>query len=340
MTKAWVDGYRAPAWLQGGHLQTIWSATMASTRGDVVEVRNHVPQWKRERWTAPDGDFIDVDVITGQPGQPHLTLFHGLEGSSNSHYALAFAACAHERGWSIAVPHFRTCSGEANRMPRAYHSGDYGEIDWILQRMRSQYGERPHYAVGVSLGGNALMKWVGTQGVAANQRVHAAAAIGAPLDLMAAGHAIGQGLNRLIYTPMFLRTMKCKAMAKWKQFPGLFELDKALNAKTLEAFDDAFTAPLHGFNSVQDYWRRASAKPHLSDVALPSLLLNARNDPFVPWRTIRDADMSRHVECWQPRDGGHVGYVQRTAKRPVRGDLLPMPRAVMAWLEAKGEHHG
>jgi uncharacterized protein len=155
-----VDDFRAPPWLPGGNLQTIWAA-LAS--------RRHVagaPQFSRERWATPDGDFIDVDHLQATPGTPtrlatgkrHLVLFHGLEGSSQSQYAQAFAGLAQQRAWDYSVPHFRGCSGELNLAPRAYHSGDFEEIGWILQRLR-QRSARPLIAVGISLGGNALLRW-------------------------------------------------------------------------------------------------------------------------------------------------------------------------------------
>ena len=144
-----MSPYQAPWWLPGGHLQTIYGALAPAPR----------VAWRRERWDTPDGDFIDLDWA-GSSG-PLLALFHGLEGSTASHYARALAAGALERGWRCVVPHFRGCSGEPNRKPRAYHSGDSEELDWILRRLE------PDFAVGVSLGGNVLLKWLGEQGALA-----------------------------------------------------------------------------------------------------------------------------------------------------------------------------
>ena len=244
--------YRAPGWLPGGHLQTIWPA-LASRR-----VFGPPLHFRRERWTTPDQDFLDVDwLVPGTPGadlaavdaapasagmRPLLVLFHGLEGSSGSHYAQAFADVARESGAAFAVAHFRGCSGELNRAPRAYHSGDHAEIDWVLRRFRAHH-HGPLVAVGVSLGGNALMRWAGEMGAAAQAVVGAVAAVCSPLDLAAGGHAIGRGFNRLVYTPMFLRTMKPKALRKWQQHPGLFDREALLQARDLHAFDNVFTAP-------------------------------------------------------------------------------------------------
>ena len=264
----------------------------------------------------------------GAPERPLLVMFHGLEGSSTSHYARAFARDAARRGWAFAVPHFRGCSGELNRLPRAYHSGDHAEIDWVLRRFRAQHAG-PLWVVGVSLGGNALMLWAGLQGAAATQVVGAAAAICAPLDLAAAGHAIGRGFGRRSYTPMFLKTMKRKALAKLKQFPGLFDAKVLAAARTLHRFDDVFTAPLHGFDGADDYWARASAKPHLKQIEVPTLLVNALNDPFVPAASLPGPDdVSRHVTLWQLREGGHVGFAEG---RFALG-LGALPQSVNDWL--------
>ncbi len=287
----------------------------------------------RERWTTPDGDFIDVDKqMASSKKRPLLVLFHGLEGSSDSHYAQAFADWAHEHDVQLAIPHFRGCSGQINLSPRAYHSGDHEEIDWVLKRLRqvhkAQQGEWL-LAVGVSLGGNALMRWAAEQGHEATKTADAIASICSPLDLAMSGDAIGKGLNRYIYTPMFLKSMKPKALAKWAQFPGLFDKDAMLNAKDLYEFDNVFTAPLHGFKNTLDYWAKASAKPLMKAIHLPALALNAQNDPFVPASSLpQHKDVSRSVTLWQPEQGGHVGF----AAGPWPGHVRQMPNKVGEWL--------
>jgi predicted alpha/beta-fold hydrolase len=316
--------YVAPLWLPGGNLQTIWPALYAR------RVDAPLPAYRRERWSTPDGDFIDVDFLdaAGSGPKPLLILFHGLEGSSKSHYAEAFAAFAMVRGWDYAVPHFRGCSGELNLAPRAYHSGDYEEIGWILGRLHAQHGG-PMLAAGVSLGGNALLRWTEEAGDEASKLVSAVASISAPLDLAAGGMAIGRGFNRLIYTRMFLSTMKPKALAKLAQHPGLFDRDKLIAAQDLYAFDNVFTAPLHGFRDTDDYWTRGSAKPHLHAIRIPALAVNATNDPFVPAASLpRQNEVGRHVTLWQPAHGGHVGFPLGAPPGHVRG----MPERVGDWL--------
>ncbi|WCM93552.1 alpha/beta hydrolase [Acidovorax sp. NCPPB 2350] len=328
--------YVAPRWLPGGHLQTIWPALAAR------RALPGPPAYRRERWTAPDGDFVDVDFLEAgaqAPAGPRplLVLFHGLEGSSRSHYAEAFAGVARERGWDYAVPHFRGCSGEINLAPRAYHSGDHEEIDWILARMAARQrpggaGEGPRAPVivaGVSLGGNALLRWAAEHGALAARSADAVAAICSPLDLAAGGFAIGRGFNRQVYTRMFLHTMVPKALAKWRQHPGLFDREALRAARDLHAFDDVFTAPLHGFRDADDYWRRASAKPLLGRIRIPALAVNALNDPFVPAASLpRAHEAGPHVTLWQPAHGGHVGF----AHGRLPGHVRAMPEAVADWL--------
>jgi predicted alpha/beta-fold hydrolase len=255
-------------------------------------------------------------------------MFHGLEGSSRSHYAQAFANWARENGWHYAVPHFRGCSGEMNLAPRAYHSGDHEEVGWILQRMRARH-DGPLLAVGVSLGGNALLRWAEEAGGTASACVRAVAAVSAPLDLAAGGEAIGRGVNRQIYTRMFLKSMLPKALNKAAQFPGLLDATALRRVRDLYQFDNVFTAPLHGFRDTEDYWARGSAKPHLHCIRVPALVVNARNDPFVPGHSLPKADeVGSFVTLWQPPHGGHVGFPR--GRWP--GHVLTLPEQVMGWM--------
>jgi predicted alpha/beta-fold hydrolase len=315
--------YEAPWWLPGGHLQTIWSAVFARR-----VIGRPKPLYQRERWTTPDGDFIDLDHLLNSPGKTLLVLFHGLEGSSSSHYAEAFADYARCRGLAFVVPHFRGCSGELNRAPRAYHSGDFEEIGWILSRLRQRH-QGDLLVVGISLGGNALLRWAEEMGQQAATVAAAVASVCAPVDLAASGHAIGQGFNRHVYTRRFLDSMKPKALQKLAQFPGLFKAEAMRAARDLYQFDNVFTAPLHGFKNTDDYWERASAKPHLQQIRIPALVLNTGNDPFIPVSCLpHQREVGNWVTLWQPGAGGHVGF---PAGRPP-GDLSAMPTAVGDWL--------
>lgn len=335
-----ATAWTPPWWLPGGNAQTIWPALFARTH------QGALPKWRRERWSTPDGDFVDVDeYVSERPpadDAPVLVLFHGLEGSSASHYARAFADHAAQRGWRCVVPHFRGCSGEINLAPRAYHSGDHEEVGWILGRLRSRHPLAAMLAVGVSLGGNALMRWAQEAGHSGRSVVAALAAVSSPLDLASAGRAIDTGFNRWVYARMFLRTMRAKAEAKWRQFPRLFDLDAVRRATTLYAFDHVFTAPLHGFQGTDDYWRRAAAKPRLAEVRVPALALNALNDPFVPADGLpRAAAVGRWVTLWQPPHGGHVGFCRSDDRLRFPGHVWGLPEQVCAWLaKAAGVQHG
>jgi len=315
--------YRAPVWLPGGHAQTIWP----------VWRKPAPPPYRRERWDTPDGDFIDVDWLDAPQDEsaPLVVLFHGLEGSSSSHYAAALMHALAERGWGGAVPHFRGCSGEPNRLPRAYHSGDSAEIDWILRRLRTRYPQRAIFASGVSLGGNALLKWAGEQEGAARDVVQAVAGVCAPLDLTAAGRALQEGFS-LVYAWHFLGTLKVSAGDKLARFPGLFDGARMRAARNLYEFDDAVTAPVHGFRDAGDYWRRASSKPWLGCIRLPALVLNAQNDPFLPREALpAQREVSASVTLEFTAGGGHVGFIGG----PFPGRPGWMPKRLLAYFDAQ-----
>ncbi|MEK6425021.1 MAG: hydrolase [Burkholderia gladioli] len=315
-TPAELLRYVAPRWLPTNHAQTIFPALF----GRRPEVR-----YRRERWDTPDDDFIDLDWIAPPPGlapapdAPLMVVFHGLEGSSDSRYARLLMAAAQAQGWHGVVPHFRSCSGEMNRQPRFYHLADADELDWILRRLAA--GHRgPVFAVGVSLGGNVLLHWLG-QRRGGRDLVAAAAAVSTPLDVHAGGRAISTGFS-MVYTRAFLKTLKVKALAKLDQHPGLFDRQAALAARNMHEYDDVVTAPLHGFSSADDYWTRATVRPLLRAIEIPTLILNARNDPFLPATALPGpGDVSAAVELDQPEHGGHVGFT--SGRFPGQDGWLP-----------------
>ena len=309
--------YRAPVWLPGGHLQTIYSSLFI-----------HVPPmaYRRERLELPDSDFLDFDWVDGQAGAPVVVLFHGLEGSADSHYARDLMAHARMRGWHGVVAHFRGCSGEDNRLPRAYFAGDSGDIERMLRHVKSLHAHAPVYAVGVSLGGNALLKWLGEQGEAARTLVERAAGVSAPLDLTAAGRTLDRGFNRRVYTARFLVTLKQKALRKAACFPGVLDAKAIAAATTFREFDTLVTARLHGFRDADDYWQQVSSKPLLHAIAVPTLVINARNDPFLPaWALPSLDDVSPAITLEQPATGGHVAF----PSGPFPGNLDWLPRRLM-----------
>jgi hypothetical protein len=313
--------YRAPWWLPGGHLQTLYPFLFR---------RVALAQLARERWDTPDGDFIDIDWLASDPAGPLVILFHGLEGCSRSHYARALLQALDRRGWRCAVPHFRGCSGVPNRLARAYHSGDYAEIDWILRRMAERFPQSRRFAVGVSLGGNALLKWLAATGARARSTVLRAAAVSAPMDLNTAGHRLGRGFNR-VYTWHFLRSLKRKSLDKLRRFPGLYDARAVARARDLYQFDNVVTAPLHGFRDTDDYWTRASSLLDLRDIRVPTLIVHARNDPFLPGAHLPGPQqVSTQVELDYPEHGGHAGFVSQ----PFPGNLDWLPERLLAFFDA------
>ncbi len=318
--------YCAPFWLPGGHLQTIYAKIAPAPR----------IAYRRERWDTPDGDFIDLDWLAGGADEPLVVLFHGLEGGSDGHYARSMMAAVLQRNWRAVVVHFRGCSGEANLLPRFYHSGDAAEIDWILRRIKANQRGPDHcepalFVTGVSLGGNALLKWLAEERVGAQGVIDAAAAVSAPVDLRAAGDGLSRGFNRL-YTRHFLRTLRRKSLHKLKDHPGLYDAKAVSRARTLREFDNLVTAPLHGYKDTDDYWTRASSKPGLVDIRVPTLLVNARNDPFLPAEYLPVAsEVSDYVTREFPSTGGHVGFV--SGRFP--GHLMWLPQRLLRFFDTE-----
>ena len=326
----------SPRWLPGGHLQTLYGALFAPT--------NRV-RFVRERIDTPDGDFLDFDwsapgivtspsnqpiqteglprrsaavrwinnddrqIIAGMGDTPALVLLHGLEGSSSSRYAQSIMQYFRARGWLVVLAHFRGCSGVPNRLARAYYSGDSDEVGFILRATLERSPLAKWHIAGVSLGGNALLKYLGEH-PGQNPKLQAAVSVSAPVDLVAAGNKLSQDWAcRQLYTRHFLRTMRPKTMEKATRFPGAIDVTRLSRAKTLRDFDDVYTAPMHGFKDAQEYWEKASSKPWLRYITLPTLVINSRNDPFIPEPSLPGTqDASASVTLHQPAQGGHVGF--------------------------------
>ncbi len=306
--------YHAPWWLPGGHLQTIYARNLAK--------RQNI-SYRRERWPTPDGDFIELDWLDAPGNASRLVvLLHGLEGCSRSHYAVSLMNALSSRGWAGVVPHFRGCGEETNRLPRSYHAGDSEEIDWILRRLKSQAPARRIYGMAISLGANMLLKWLGERKEAALSIVDKAVAVSAPLDLRAAARELDFGFKRLIYTRHFLRTMRPKVIAKIAAHGMALDAGAVRACATFRAIDDLYTAPVHGFKDADDYWSRSSSKPWLQSIRVPTLLINAQNDPFLPASALPAPDeVSTHVTLEFPETGGHVGFV--SGSFPGSIDWLP-----------------
>jgi uncharacterized protein len=326
--------YRPPWWLPEGHSQTIMAARWA---------RKPSVEYHRVRWDTPDGDFIDLDftepVVAHASHRVLWVLFHGLEGCSRSHYSLAVMNQACKAGALGVVVHFRGCSGENNRMPRAYHSGDSAEMDWILRRLRQSL---PHvqsmHVTGVSLGGNVLLKWLGEQESQASKVVSSAVSVSAPVDLLAGANSLARGFNR-VYTRMFLSTLIPKSIDKVKRYPELGTVEAIASCKDFFDFDNRVTAPWHGFKNAEHYYAMSSAKPLLTSVQVPTLMIHAHNDPFMSGQHLPHAQaVSKHVTRLFTTHGGHVGFANG---RSLRLGLDWLPRQCDAFFaQHTGAHSG
>ena len=316
--------YVAPSWLLGGNAQTIYPFLLRSLI---------IPAYQRERLELDDGDFIDIDWLDNSADRPLVVMFHGLEGDSSSHYARSIMGLFQELGWRGAVVHFRGCSGTPNRLPRAYHAGDSEEIDRILLKIidknQSLNSNTQLYVIGISLGGNALLKWLGEQGKKACHLIDGVATVSVPLDLAAAGKALDSGFNQ-IYTQHFLGTLKKKVLKKLDNFPGLFDAVAVAECTTLYQFDNLVTAPLHGFSNTDEYWTLSSSKPWLKHIQVPTLVINARNDPFMPSSFLpAQTDVSCSVLLEFPAEGGHVGFLSS----PFPGNLTWLPQRIVRFFD-------
>ena len=299
-----APAYRPPWWYRGRHLQTLWGPLLRP--GGRPEVR-------RERVETPDGDFVDLDWLAGRErGAPLVVILHGLEGSARSHYVLGLLRSLEKLGWRGLVVHFRSCGGEVNRLARLYHSGDTGDLEFVISRLTSREPQLRMGMVGVSLGGNVMLKWLGERREGAPSQVVAAAAISTPFNLAACAAVLDRGFNRRMYTATFLATMKAKLDKKAHLYGNVLDLAAALRAKTFAEYDRLVTAPLHGFADEQDYWDRSSSAQFLPGIRRPTLLINALNDPFMPACALPRAAVakSRWLEAAFVKQGGHVGFLE------------------------------
>jgi len=293
--------FRPAWWCRGRHAQTLWGALYRPTP--------HVPL-RRERWETPDGDFLDIDRVKGASRAPALIVLHGLEGSSRSKQVLGFLAAAHRVEWEALGINFRSCSGEPNRLRRAYHAGDSTELGWVIDRVIAEHPTRAVGCVGVSLGGNVLLKYLGEHGERVPQQVRAASAISTPFDLGIAVRYLERGTSQL-YMRNLVRSLKQKTFAKLARYPDLVDPARLGAVRTLAEFDHVVTGPLHGFPDSQTYWQSSSSASRLSTIRRPTLLINAEDDPFfpadaLPTRVVRGNPALR-AEFVQ--EGGHAGFL-------------------------------
>jgi predicted alpha/beta-fold hydrolase len=302
--------FRPLWWLPGAHLQTVWRTV--THRRPLVPVR-------RERLETPDGDELWIDHLDGPASSSRLLILHGLEGSSYSVYAQGLLAAASRLGWRAAALNFRSCAREPaapdrwipNRRARLYHSGETSDLGFVVSRLASETPDAPLFAAGVSLGGNVLLKWLGEN--PEQRSIAAAASVSVPYDLAAGGRYMESGLGPR-YVAHLLSTLKSKAVDHAQRFPEAAEridVPRALRAASFFEFDDAATAPLHGFAGARDYYRKSSSLGFVGKIGTPTLCISSDDDPFLP-ASVLDAvaaEKSAAVTLRRTRRGGHVGFV-------------------------------
>jgi predicted alpha/beta-fold hydrolase len=297
------SSFKPPWWLSNRQAQTIFPSLPWSYRDR--------PAIRRESLELPDGDVTAVDwAQTGEdlsPDAPTLVILHGLESSSDSAYARMLMRAAIDRHWRCCVLHFRDCGDYRNRLPRRYHAGETNDIRHFLATLRRQQYRGPVMAAGYSLGGNVLLKYLGE--TRADTPLAAAVAVCVPLDLHKCAEALNKGFSK-VYQRYLLKYMKLSVTRKFDRHTAAFDWDRAMRATTFAEFDDAVTAPLHGFAGMADYYDRCSSGQYLKHIATPTLIINARDDPFMsPGVIPREDELSDSVLLEISDTGGHVGFI-------------------------------
>lgn len=303
-------GFEAPAWLRNRHAQTLFTSSPLC--------RVPAPRWRREVVELPDGDIVAADWLDGErsatENAPTLVLLHGLEGSSDATYARMMAPQAAARGWRLVVLHARDCGGLANRLPRRYHAGETGDLRWFARRLAERHPCAALIAAGYSLGGNVLLKYLGEEGTASPFR--AAAAVCVPFDLQDSADALNAGAARF-YRWYLLRKMKAAMKRKFPQADAPFDWQAAVRARDFATFDDLVTAPLHGFTGKDHYYNECSSGRYLGGIRTPTLIVNARDDPFMTPSSLPDpAGLPDSIRPEFTGEGGHIGFV--TGPSPLR----------------------
>ncbi len=295
----------------GPHAQTLLGKLLRRVEG--IDLR-------RERWTTDDGDFVDLDFGPDpDPSRPLVVVLHGLEGNARRGYCVETYLSASRHGMASVGLNFRACSGEPNLKPRAYHSGDTGDLAMVLRRLRERFPARPFLLVGWSLGGNVMLKYLGEHGDGEPTGVVGAAAISVPYDLAAGARRLETSfLGRHLYTRYFVRSLVDKVRAKAHLLEPHVDLETILESMSIRAFDEALTAPLHGFASAEQYYRESSSSVFLERIRVPTLLLHSMDDPFLPSDAVPTASMHSNpfLHPVLTRKGGHVGFVAGSLTRP------------------------
>jgi len=283
-------------WLPNPHLQTLWAAL----------VRRKIPiPIRSERLELPDGDFLDLAWVDRNEG-PIIIVLHGLNGSIHSSYVRGILQAIKQQGWRGVLMHFRGCSGLPNRLARSYHSGDTSDLQYVITELVKREPKTPLYAVGYSLGGNVLLKWLGESGI--NNPLRAAAAISIPFEVGKTSDYLNTGFSRLYQWKLLHELLKSDRRKFKKMTPHHDKQTKKI--QNIREFDDTITAPLHGFKNAEDYYIQSSSRQYLASIKIPTLVLHALDDPFTPLNAIPNAlEVSPAVTLELTNQGGHVGFV-------------------------------
>ena len=285
-------------WLPNSHLQTLWSTLCRSPIKNLPLIN--------ERIELPDGDFIDLNWM-GSGNGPIVLLLHGFEGSIESHYAKGMLQVMHRQGWRGVFMHFRGCSGEPNRLARCYHSGDTADVAMIIEKIREREPSTPLAAIGFSLGGNVLLKWLGE--TSEQNPLSAAIAVSVPFELHKTTQRIRQGFSR-VYERHMVKCVYERLSVKFNGLSDAIKLPPFSEIHSLEEFDEKVTAPLHGFMSANDYYAKSSSRQYLHAIRVPTLVLQAKDDPFMTADMIpHSSELSSAVQLELTEEGGHVGFV-------------------------------
>lgn len=293
------SSFKPAWWLPGPHLQTLWP-TLCRRSIQTLPL-------KKERIELYDGDFVDL-MWAGEEKGPIVLLLHGLEGSIESPYAKGMMQAIVNRGWRSVLMHFRGCSGEPNRLQRGYHSGDTADVAYVVSYLQKRYGNVPMGAIGFSLGGNVLLKWLGET---ANQNpLSAAIAVSVPFELHRAAERVSKGFSKL-YQWHLVKSLCDRLIDKFQEAEGLpFKVAQLKKIRSIREFDDCVTAPLHGFENASDYYLKSSSRQFLKKIQVPTLVLHAKDDPFMTEDVIPFShELSSCVTLEVAEKGGHVGFV-------------------------------
>ncbi len=327
--------FESPRWARGAHAQTMGGYLLRSDRGVTR---------RRERFELPDGDFVDLDWFCAAesaagsvPERPLVLALHGMEGSTRSRYMAVLARELAALAIDCVGLNFRGCSGEPNRLPRAYHAGEFGDAVFVLEQLRARFPRRRLGAVGFSLGGNVLLRWLGEAGASSARLVSGAAAVSVPFDLAVGARYTAIGPGR-IYSRRLVRDLRRKVARKRALVSARIEVAAALRAATFEQFDDAFTAPLHGFRDADDYYAQSSSAPWLPGIAVPTCVVHALDDPFLPATAVPLAALRGNpsITALLSAAGGHVGFVHGTPWAPRFFAEQAIARFLARTLEAAG----